>query len=180
MRTIARELRRDPSTISRELRRNCHPDYGDYRPHAAQRRAERRRPRPKIGKIAATPQLQGAIHTKLHRKWSPEQIARWLDRTFPAQPEMRVCWETIYQAVYSRHRGDLHRDLTRSLRTARSLRKPRRRAHRRHQRFTAPMVMLDQRPAEADDRVVPGHWEGDLVVGRGTHSAPACGRSRPR
>lgn len=173
VRTIARELGRDPSTISRELRRNRHPGYGGYRPHAAQARAEARKPRPKTGKIAANPWLRETIQAKLDRKWSPEQIVRWLRRTFPARPEVRVCWETIYQALYSRTRDDLHRSLCRALRTGRSLRKPRRQAQRRRPRFIAPMVMLDQRPAEADDRAVPGHWEGDLVIGRDHKTAMA-------
>ncbi|WP_373276216.1 IS30 family transposase [Actinopolyspora erythraea] len=178
IRTIARELGRYPSTISRELRRNATVVGGVrprtiYRPHAAQAHADARKPRPKTGKIAANPQLAEAIQGKLHRKWSPEQIVCWLRRTFPARPEMRVCWETIYQALYSRTRSDLHRSLARSLRTGRSMRKPRRQAQCRRPRFLTPMVMLDQRPAEADDRAVPSHWEGDLVIGRGHQTAMA-------
>ncbi len=179
IRTIARELGRYPSTVSRELRRNATTVSGVrprtiYRPHAAQTRADARKLRPKAGKIAANSKLREAVQGKLHRKWSPEQITRWLRRRFPRQLEMQVCWQTIYQALYSRTRGDLHRSLTRSLRTGRAMRKPRRQAQRRRRPlFITPRVMLDQRPAEADDRAVPGHWEGDLVIGRDHKTAMA-------
>ena len=166
IRTIAAELGRDPSTISREIRRNRHPANGQYRPHAAQARADARRSRPKTGKIAANPALRQAVQDRLEMEWSPEQISKTLLIQFPAQPEMQVSHETIYQALYVQGRGELRRELTRALRTGRARRIPRRRPDQRQPRFTAPMVMISQRPAEAGDRAVPGHWEGDLIIGK--------------
>ncbi len=159
VRRIAQRLNRVPSTISRELRRNAHPGFGDYRPWAAQRRAARRRSRPKRGKIAQNPRLREAIADGFRRRWSPEQISRRLRLQFPEQPEMRVTHETIYQALYVQGRGELRRELARCLRTGRAVRRPQRRPDQRRQRFQAPMLMISERPAEAEDRAVPGHWE---------------------
>jgi transposase, IS30 family len=166
VRVIAAELGHSPSTISREIARNAHPGSGDYRPHAAQARADARRPRPKGGKIAACPQLRETVQGWLEREWSPEQISHGLRIQFPDRPEMHVSHETIYQALYVQGRGELRRELTRALRTGRTCRKPRKRPDQRQPRFTAPMVMISDRPAEADDRAVPGHWEGDLIIGK--------------
>ncbi|HEU5332919.1 MAG TPA: IS30 family transposase [Actinocrinis sp.] len=170
MRAIAAELGRCASTISRELRRNAHPVSADYRPHAAQARADARRPRPKGGKIAASAELREAVQGWLEVEWSPEQISRSLRRRFPDRPEMQVSHETIYQALYVQGRGELRRELARALRTGRAHRRPRRRPDQRQPRFTAPMVMISERPAEAEDRAVPGHWEGDLIIGAGQKS----------
>jgi transposase, IS30 family len=120
MRLIADELGRDRSTISRELRRNAHPGSGDYRPHAAHRRAQARRLRPKQAKIAANPHLRRAVQAGLDRRWSPEQIVRRLRRDFPDQPGMHVTHETIYRALYVQGRGELRRELARALRTGRA------------------------------------------------------------
>lgn len=173
-RAIARELGRHPSTISREIHRNrtegTRNDW-HYRPHAAQARADARRPRPKPGKIGQNPCLREYIQQRLELRWSPEQIAHQLRRDFPDDRGMRVTHETIYQALYVQGRGELRRDLTRSLRTGRARRKPRRQSNRRQPRFTAPMVLISERPPEVADRAVPGHWEGDLVVGVGHRSA---------
>ncbi|RVX40759.1 IS30 family transposase [Nonomuraea polychroma] len=171
IREIARELGRAPSTISREIRRNRHPTNGQYRPHAAQARADTRRPRPKPSKIGQNPELRAYIQDHLHKRWSPEQISQSLRRSFPDRPEMRVCHETIYQALYVQGRGELRRELTKALRTGRGMRKPRRVAQQRQPRYAAPMVMLSERPAEAHDRVIPGHWEGDLIIGKNQLSA---------
>ncbi|WP_455709631.1 IS30 family transposase [Micromonospora sediminicola] len=168
---IAAELRRSPGTISREIRRNRHPDSGDYRPYAAQQRADSRRPRPKIGKIAACPALREHVQAMLDRKHSPEQISRRLRRDFPKRNELHVSHETIYQALYVQGRGELRRELTAALRTGRAVRRPRRQPGQRQPRFTHPMVMISERPAEADDRAVPGHWEGDLIIGKDNGSA---------
>jgi transposase, IS30 family len=170
-RQIARELGRSPSTISREARRNAHPESGAYRPHAAQRRADARRPRPKPSKIGSRPQLRDYIQARLGRKWSPEQISNTLRKDFPGQPEMHVTHETIYQALYVQGRGELRRELARSLRTGRARRVPRRNPGARQPRFATPMVMISDRPAEAADRAVPGHWEGDLIIGKDGNSA---------
>ncbi|MGC5382827.1 IS30 family transposase, partial [Micromonospora sp. DT68] len=168
---IAAELRRSPGTISREIRRNRHPHSGDYRPYAAQQRADSRRPRPKIGKIAACPALREHVQAMLDRKHSPEQISRRLRRDFPERNELHVSHETIYQALYVQGRGELRRELTAALRTGRAVRRPRRQPGQRQPRFTHPMVMISERPAEADDRAVPGHWEGDLIIGKDNGSA---------
>ena len=171
IRAIARELGRSPSTISREVRRNAHPGSGDYRPHAAQRRADARRSRPKPGKIGADPELRDFIQDRLTLRWSPEQICQALRETFPDRPEMHVVHETIYQALYVQGRGELRRELARALRTGRAMRKPRAQADRRRTRAVKDMVNISERPAEAADRAVPGHWEGDLIIGQGGKSA---------
>ena len=173
VREIARRLGRSASTISRELRRNAHADSGDYRPWAAQRRATHRRARPKVSKIAANSQLRQAIYEGLQRRWSPEQICRRLKQEFPGLPEMHVSHETIYQALYVQGRGELRRELARCLRTGRAVRKPQRRADQRQPRFQAPMLMISERPPEIADRAVPGHWEGDLIMGAANQSAIA-------
>ena len=170
IRAIAAELNRSPSTVSREVRRNAHPG-GAYRPHAAQDRADARRPRPKPGKIARNPDLRAYIQTRLERRWSPEQIACSLRRQYPGRPEMHVTHETIYQALYVQGRGELRRELAKALRTGRAVRRPHRRPDTRTARMPAPMVLISERPAEAADRAVPGHWEGDLIIGREGHSA---------
>ncbi|MFE2918463.1 IS30 family transposase [Kitasatospora indigofera] len=171
IRAIAAELGRSPSTVSREIKRNCHPDSGRYRPHAAQARADSRRPRPKPGKIGQNPQLRDFIQDRLDLKWSPEQICQALRDTFPERPEMHVVHETVYQALYVQGRGELRRELAAALRTGRARRLPRRQAQQRQPRFATPMVMISERPAEAEDRAVPGHWEGDLIIGKDGASA---------
>lgn len=126
IRQIAAELGRSPSTISREIRRNGTLWRGrdwTYRPHAAQRRAEERRPCPKPGKIGEAPELRDFIQRHLERRWSPEQICQALRARFPDRPEMHVVHETIYQALYVQGRGGLRRELTRALRTGRTMRR---------------------------------------------------------
>ncbi|MFF7534644.1 IS30 family transposase [Streptomyces bobili] len=176
VRAIAAELSRSPSTISREIHRNRTLQADGrwhYRPFAAQRRADARRPRPKTGKIGQNPELRGFIEAHLVLRWSPEQICHALRIRFPDRPEMHVTHETIYQALYVQGRGELRRELSRALRTGRAMRRPHRHAARRQQRYSHPMVMISERPAEAADRAVPGHWEGDLIVGRNSRSAIA-------
>ncbi|GGU61250.1 hypothetical protein GCM10010178_61890 [Lentzea flava] len=171
IRQIATELGRSPSTISREIRRNRHPGNGQYRPHAAQARADARRPRPKTRKLAADAELHRVVQDHLSRKRSPEQIAAMLRREHPDRPEWHVVHETIYQALYVQGRGELRRELARALRTGRTVRKPRRHPDRRQARFLSPMVMISERPAAAEDRAIPGHWEGDLIIGKDGASA---------
>ena len=178
IRQIAAELGRSPSTVSREIRRNGIPLRGEasrwtYRPHAAQRRAELRRPRPKPGKIGQHPELRDFIQDHLAKRWSPEQICHALRRRFPNRPKMHVVHETVYQALYVQGRGELRRELTRALRTGRAVRRPHRLSHSRLSRPVKNMVMISDRPAEAADRAVPGHWEGDLIVGPHSRSAIA-------
>ncbi|MYW89633.1 IS30 family transposase, partial [Amycolatopsis rubida] len=171
-RAIAAELGRSPSTVAREIARNARP-RGEYRPHAAHDLARARRPRPKPGKIAASPELRERVQAMLHEKFSPEQIAARLRRDHPDRPELHVTHETIYQALYVQGRGELRRELARALRTGRTTRTPRASGEQRRPRFAEPMVMISDRPAEADDRAVPGHWEGDLIIGKDNASAIA-------
>ncbi|MFE5126560.1 IS30 family transposase [Streptomyces sp. NPDC056669] len=176
IRAIAAELGRSPSTVSREIRRNGMPvrvgsAQWAYRPYAAQSRADARRPRPKPGRIGQNPELRDFIQDRLDLRWSPEQICQALRAQFPGRPEMHVVHETIYQALYVQGRGELRRELARALRTGRARRKPRRQAQQRQSRFREPMVMISERPAEAEDRAVPGHWEGDLIIGKDGVSA---------
>ncbi|HXZ72984.1 MAG TPA: helix-turn-helix domain-containing protein, partial [Streptosporangiaceae bacterium] len=125
---IAAAVSRSPSTISRELRRNRDPGSGQYRPYAAQRLAERRRGRPRPGKLARDPVLRECVQDWLGKRWSPEQIGSLLRREFPDHPERHLAHETIYQAVYRPELGGLRRDGHRRLRTGRRYRKRRCRA----------------------------------------------------
>jgi IS30 family transposase len=169
VRQIARELGRPASTVSREITRNSSPG-GSYRATAAQARAEARARRPKAAKLAGNAGLRGWVQGKLEERWSPEQISARLAAEFPDCLEMRVSHETIYQSLYVQGRGALRRELAASLRTGRALRKPRRKAGERRGRIK-DMVMISERPAEAADRAVPGHWEGDLLMGAAGKSA---------
>ena len=169
MRAIARRLGRSPSTISRELGRNCDRG-GGYRATTAHAQAYVRASRPKPAKLATNLKLRRKVEEDLRRRYSPEQIVGRLRRQFPDDPEMRVSPETIYQSLYVQSRGALRRDLTKCLRTGRALRRPGRQPHQRKNRIP-DMINITERPAEADDRAVPGHWEGDLIVGKNNLSA---------
>src|SRR5262249_58269374 len=125
VRVIAARLGRAPSTVSREVRRNC-LSRGRYRATAAQRRAEDRARRPKAAKLAGSDELRGWVQAKLRKRWSPEQVSRRLAAEFPDRPEMRVSHETIYQSLYVQGRGALRRGLAASLPPGRALRRPRR------------------------------------------------------
>jgi IS30 family transposase len=111
------------------------------------------------------------VRAALKKRWSPEQISRVLRREFPDEPEMQVSHETIYQELYVQGRGQLRRELTRALRTGRALRRPRRVPDQRGRRQIPAELMISQRPAEAADRAVPDHWEGDLILGKDNTSA---------
>jgi IS30 family transposase len=188
VREIARRLNRAASTISRELARNSatrpvRRDRGGtvkprYRASLAQAGADQRARRPKparlaprAGAVGGPRRLRWRVMAGLRLRWSPRQIAVRLRADFPDDPEMWVAHETIYQALYVQGRGALRRELTTALRTGRAIRKPRRRADERRSRGRTDMVMISERPAEADDRAVPGHWEGDLIMGKGNRSA---------
>jgi len=173
IREIARRLGRSPSTVSRELRRNAHPGSGAYRPWAAHERAAARRARPKTRRVSTNAELRHFIAQGLKKRWSPEQICRRLRHEFPDRPEMHVTHETVYQALYVQGRGELRRELAKCLRTGRAVRRPHRSPDQRRPRFQAPMLMISERPAEVEDRAVPGHWEGDLIIGAGNQSAIA-------
>lgn len=187
--SMAKRLGRAPSTIMREIDRNAF-SYGRYRARhrfgaqwhggwdakprysatGAQACAQDRARRPKPGKLALNKRLRDEVQTRLKDEHSPEQIARRLRLDFPDDTEMWVSHETIYQSIYVQGRGNLRRELHTCLRTGRALRKPQRRADSRRGRIPN-MVNISQRPPEVEDRAVPGHWEGDLIVGAESKSA---------
>jgi IS30 family transposase len=172
---IARRLGRHRSTIGRELDRNGSRRVArnGYGADNAQSKADGRARRPKQAKLAVNLPLRGEVQDRLNRRDSPEQIAQRLRVDFPDDPEMWVSHETIYQSLYVQSRGGLKRELARQLRTGRTVRKPHRQPDQRRERF-AGMVMISERPAEVEDRAVPGHWEGDLILGS-TASGSAVG-----
>ena len=183
IRRIAQRLGRAPSTVFRELRRNMQQPYRagrrpgppptrawDYRPSRAQRRAERQAARPKPAKLAQHPQLRALVQAKLRERLSPQQVATELQQEFPDQPEMWVSPETIYRSIYVQGRGELRRELAVCLRTGRALRRPHRPSPAGQARIPG-MVNISLRPPEVADRAVPGHWEGDLILGRRNQSA---------
>ena len=199
VREIARRLGRDPSTISRELRRNAATRAGQrgYRASVAQWKAQQAAKRPKPAKLATNTRLRQYVQAKLSgavtdaqgrpiagpnvpwagrrrgrrqdrrwgSAWSPEQISGRLKIDFPDDESMRVSHETIYQSLYVQGRGALARELTACLRTGRALREPRARTKRSGRSFVTDDVKISVRPPEAADRAVPGHWEGDLIIG---------------
>ncbi len=164
LRSIATRLRRSPSTISRELERNV-DSQGRYRSTAAHALAYERACRPKPAKLVTNLVLRGKVEKDLEKKYSPEQIVGRLREDFPDDPEMWVSTETIYQSLYVQSRGALRRELTACLRTGRALRRPSRKVGQRKNRIPN-MVNVSERPAEANDRAVPGHWEADLIIGQ--------------
>ena len=169
LREIGRRLGRPASTVKRELDKRS--SDGLYRPYAAQRSWAASRARPKDAKLAAGGQLREYVTAGLAVCWSPEQICHALVKAFPDDEGMRVSAETIYQAIYVQARGGLRREVAAALRTGRTRRKPHKQPDQRTPRFTDPMVMISERPAEVADRAVPGHWEGDLIVGTRSESA---------
>lgn len=171
IRKIAAVMGRSPSTISRELRRNA--TTRGYMAHTAHRMSVARRARPRQTKLVADPTLREYVQVRLKKKWSPQQISNRLIKDFPAEPEMRVCPETIYQAIYVHAKGELRRELSSQLRRGRTARRPHRQPDARRPRFIDPMTPISQRPLDAADRKVPGHWEGDLMIGAASGSAVA-------
>jgi IS30 family transposase len=170
MRAIAARLGRSPSTVSRELARNAGAAGQAYRATTAHALAYERAGRPKPSKLAVNLTLRRKVQDDLQCRYSPEQIVGRLSREFPDDPEMRVSAETIYQSLYIQSRGALRRDLTKCLRTGRAMRRPCRQPAQRRNRIP-DMINISQRPAEADDRAVPGHWEGDLIIGKNNATA---------
>ena len=166
---IGRVLGRHRSTIGREIAR-CGGRRG-YRPLRAERIAQQLARRPKATKLAGCPRLLAAVQDGLGRRWSPQQIAARLKLDHPDDQLMRISHETIYRSLYVQARGELRRQLTANLRTGRSTRRSRGRAETRGR--IVDMVPIAQRPPEVDDRRVPGHWEGDLLIGAGGKSAIA-------
>jgi IS30 family transposase len=167
---IGRALGRPTSTISREVARNG--GRGCYLGWAADRRAEELARRPKVCKLAIEGELREYVIGGLRQRWSPEQISARLVAEFPDRPEMRVSHETIYQSLFVQARGQFRKDLTAYLRSGRSQRKPQRaEGDAGRPRGIAGMINISERPAEAGDRAVPGHWEGDLIMGAFNKSA---------
>ncbi|MDZ4235330.1 MAG: IS30 family transposase [Dietzia sp.] len=172
LQAIGRALGRSVGTISREIKRNSHPVLG-YQPYGAHRAATAARARPKDSKLAEPGELHDYVKTKLLTRWSPQQISRLLIKEFPEDGQMRVSHETIYQALYFQARGGLKREVKEALRTGRTRRKKHRNPEERTPRFRDPMINISERPAEIEDRAVPGHWEGDLITGAHNQSAIA-------
>ena len=165
---IARRLGRSTSTVSRELERNG--GRAGYRAARADAHALVQARRPKRAKLACCPRLRAEVERRLLERWSPQQIAARLRLDFPDDPEMRVSHETIYQSLYVQSRGALRRELAKELRTGRQHRVAR---GSRMGGNIRDIVPIAERPAEVDDRAVPGHWEGDLIIGKAGRSAIA-------
>ena len=168
-REIARGLGRSASTVCREI--GAGGGRRSYRAIGAERRAQRRARRPKATKLSLCQRLVVEVERGLLEGWSPQQISATLRREFPDDPVMRISHETIYLSLYVQSRGELRRQLTKHLRSGRSARKPRGRVEKRGR--IVDMVNISQRPAEVADRAVPGHWEGDLILGSYGRSAVA-------
>jgi IS30 family transposase len=167
MRQIARILGRSPSSVSREIARNS-AHWWQYRAHKADQRAWDRALRPKPCHLVKHPQLAKLVAQKLRLEWSPQQIAGWLAREFGDAKSMRVSHETIYKSLFIQARGVLKKQLTAHLRRGRTLRRSRQYLNTGSTRGQIPeAVSIRERPAQAEDRAVPGHWEGDLLLGRG-------------
>ncbi len=166
-RVIAGRLGRAPSTVSRDIAANGGTPR--YRAWRADERAIRLARRPKPAKLAQWTRLRHEVERRLAERWSPQQIAARLVRDYPDDLEMRVSHETIYQSLFVQARGALRKELTRCLRTGRPRRQPHRRTNRGGE--LRDMVLISARPAEVADRAVPGHWEGDLIIGKAGESA---------
>jgi IS30 family transposase len=158
---IADKIGRYKSTVSREIA--AHRVAGLYLPYQAEAAAAAARARPKQSKLVSSQKLRQVVTDGLRNRWSPEEISHRLVKDFPDDESMRVSHETIYQALYFQARGGLKKEVAQALRSGRTCRKPRRKPGERYQRFVDPMVMISDRPADVEDRAVPGHWEGDLV-----------------
>jgi len=164
VRTMARALRRAPSTVSREIGRNG--GSRAYRASEADASAWRRARRPKRCKLAQNPVLARLVAEKLRLQWSPAQVAGWLKRTYPQDETRQVSHESIYRTLFIQARGALKKELLQHLRRTRGMRRSRHHTQKTpdHGRIKHT-VSIRERPAEAEDRAVPGHWEGDLYFG---------------
>lgn len=169
LRQIAARLGRAASTISREVAWNGPRDV--YRAWRGEKTAARRARRPKPAKLATHPRLCREVERRLLDHWSPQQIAARLVCDYPDDLEMRVSHETIYRSLFVQARGALRKELTACLRTGRTQRRSHKRTEHSGTGRLRNMVLISDRPAEASDRAVPGHWEGDLIIGKGGRSA---------
>jgi len=176
IRQIAHGLGRSPSTVSREIRRNGGPRA--YRANRADRRAWKRALRAKPCRLALHSELRWRVAQKLALQWSPEQISGWLKRDFPTDQDMQISHEAIYRSLFIQTRGVLKKELTTHLRTRRQMRHANRGNTGHGQGQIPDMGSIRERPAEAEDRAVPGHWEGDLLTGANdTHIATLVERN---
>ena len=164
LRSIAGRLGRAPSTICREV--NANDGARRYRAVLADRWAVRRMRRPKRAKLAECVRLRMVVEAKLELRWSPQQISGWLVEAFPDDPEMRVSHETIYRSLFVQSRGALRKELTRHLRSGHATRRPLGHSVMNGQGQLRGAINIRERPPEANDRAVPGHWEGDLIFGK--------------
>jgi IS30 family transposase len=164
IRSVAVRLSRAPSTISREIRRNGGPDH--YRANLADQRAWDRARRPKLCKLAQHRTLARLVAAKLQQQWAPEQIAGWLKRTYPGNEALQVSHETIYRSLFIQARGALKKELLTHLRRTRAMRRSRHHTQKTddHAQISGA-ISIRERPADSEDRAVPGHWEGDLLMG---------------
>jgi IS30 family transposase len=163
---IARAVGRHRSTVGREIRAGG--GRRGYRALSAERKARQRAQRAKPGLLCGSPRLLAEVEAGLERRWSPQQISRRLRIDYPDDASMRISHETIYRALFVQSRGELRRQLTANLRSGRTSRRPQGRVE--HRGRIPDMVPISQRPPEVQDRAVPGHWEGDLLVGAGNRS----------
>src|SRR6202035_5150834 len=173
IRQIAQGLGRAPSTVSREIRRN-----GGSQAYRANRRAWEQALRPKLCRLALYRELRWRVAQKLALQWSPQQISDWLKQEFPTHQNMQISHEAIYRSLFIQTRGVLKKELTAQLRTARRMRRPKSHNAKSGQGHILDMVSIRERPAEIEDRAVPGHWEGDLLTGANdTHIATLVERN---
>src|SRR5262250_3264911 len=176
IRQIAQGLGRAPSTVSREIRRNG--GLQGYRANQADRRTWERALRPKPCRLALHRELRWRVAQKLALQWSPEQISGWLKQEFPTDQDMQISHEAIYRSLFIQTRGVLKKELAAYLRTARRMRRPKSHNTKSGQGHIVDMVSIRERPAEVEDRAVPGHWEGDLLTGANdTHIATLVERN---
>lgn len=162
-RAIAARIGRASSSVSREVNRNG--GRADYRAADAELAAVRRRRRPKNTKLALCPKLRDEVESKLQLLWSPKQISAWLKREHADNPLMQISPETIYISLYVQGRGTLRKELAQHLRTHRTYRRAKNEIRKPGPVKVPNPILISQRPAEANDRAVPGHWEGDLLLG---------------
>jgi IS30 family transposase len=163
IRRIAAALGRAPSTISREIQR--HGGLRSYRASTADAEAWKRAKRPKVCRLAQLPRLRRLVESKLRADWSPQQIAGWLMTTYPDDPTLHVSHEAIYRTLYVQARGALKKELVSHLRRSPGYRRTRRSGTQERRGRIADAISISERPAEAADRAVPGHWEGDMLAG---------------
>jgi IS30 family transposase len=169
LRSIAVRLGRAPSTISREVAWSG--DRSEYRAWRAEEQATKRARRPKAAKLATDTKLRRYVERQLEKLWSPQQISRHLVADYPTDLKMRVSQETIYKTLFIQARGALRRELAVCLRTGRTQRRPHMRIEQSGAGRLQNMILISDRPAAVEDRAVPGHWEGDLIIGKGGRSA---------